>query len=88
MFEVVLGILPPITTNYLFIFDKGATGPVRAFLGGGGGKRRREGEATANATTAQDSAAAAARPFSHHKENKEGFSGRTQCSLLTGFGES
>lgn len=67
MFEVVLGILPPISTNYLFIFDKSTTGLVRAVLGGGRGKNIRRGEATVNATTVLDAATAAARRFSHHK---------------------
>lgn len=86
MFEVVLGILPPISTNYLFVFDKSMTGLVHAALGGRGGKKRRKGEATVSATTALDAATAAARRFSHHKENKKtqvkASLGRL-CSLFT-----
>lgn len=97
VFEVVLGILPPISTNYLLILTK--AGQVLCELSWGEKKASEEdeksrGNSEHNQLLLWMPPAAATCRFSHHKENKEPewrlFLGglNVPSSLLTGFGES
>lgn len=50
VFEVVLGILPPISTNYLLILTKARQVLCELFWGEKKAKKMRKGEATASTT--------------------------------------